>query len=263
MMKRTMTIVLAAAVALSMTACSALDAILQVNILKGLAALKADDIAEADTDTLLQMSESTSFYEALAEDDAAKAEVLATIDAEIGASGTSIDTAADQELAVLAVDILLRTTAAAELVNNVADVAADLLQATTAPDFQSLISTIAPDSLLADDGSVDPVAFSEMIDSLLDADAYYRNLGTSIDTLGAVEAIDGDVAQSALIAAFIDQVSLSTLPEPYESADDTSGYLYDLLTSPTPPAEPTLFVMPDMESGYLGNLLAAAGLSFS
>jgi len=95
---------------------------------------------------------------------------------------------------------------------------------------------------------------------LLDADAYYRNLGTSIDTLGAVEAIDGDVAQSALIAAFIDQVSQSTLPVGYT---DTGDYLYDLLTSPTPPAEPTGFVMPDMESGYLGNLLAAAGLSFS
>ena len=257
-----MTIVLAAAVALSMTACSALDAILQVNILKGLAALKADDIAEADTDTLLQMSESTSFYDALADDPAVKAEVLDTIDA--GIVGAP-DTAEEQELAVLAADILLRTTAAAELVNKVADIAASLMTDGAIADFEVLIDTIVPDSLYADDGSVDQAAFTEMIDALLAADAYYQELGSTIgaggDYVDGADVSAGDVAQSALIAAVIKEVSLS-LPGAYT---DTGTYLYDLLTVPMTP-EPTVdFDMPLMTpgSGYLGNLLAAAGLSFS
>jgi hypothetical protein len=258
MMKRTMMIVLAAAVALSMTACSALDAILQVNVLKGLAALKADDIAEADADTLLEMSNSTSFYVALAGNPAVKADVLVTINAEIGGS---IDSAKDQELAVLAADILLRTTAAGELVNNVAAIASDLMQDGAIADFQALIDTIAPASLYAADGSVDQVAFSAMIDALLAADAYYQALGNAIgaggDYAAGTDVSKGDVAQSALIAAVIFEVSES-LPGTYT---DTGEYLYDLLTGATA-LEPTTFTMPIMNSGYLGNLLAAAGLSF-
>jgi hypothetical protein len=128
-------------------------------------------------------------------------------------------------------------------------------------DIRALIDSIAPDSLYADDGNVDQAAFIEMIDALLAADAYYQELGTAIGAGGYAADADvsaGDVAQSALIGAVIYAVSQS-LPGPYI---DTGTYLYDLLTDPDT-AEPSGFTMPDMESGYLGNLLAAAGLTFS
>jgi hypothetical protein len=254
-MKRTITIALAAAVALSMTACSALDAILQVNILKGIAALKADDIADADADTLLQMSNSGSFYDALADDPAVKAEVLDTLDA--GIVGDA-DTADEQELAILAADILLRTTAAGDLVNKVAAIAADLFQETIDTNLQELIVTIVPASLLTEDGSVKEGAFLEMVDALLDADAYYQKLGNGIPTgvyapdadISASDA--GNIAQSALIAAVVAAV----VPT---GGLTTGEYLFSLLTSPNP--EVDTFVLPNMESGYLGNLLKAAGLT--
>jgi hypothetical protein len=131
-------------------------------------------------------------------------------------------------------------------------------------DIRALIDSIAPDSLYADDGSVDQAAFSEMIDALLAADAYYQALGTAIGTEGYADDADvsaGDVAQSALIAAVIKEVSLS-LPFGYS---DTGTYLYDLLTVPMTPEPTAAFEMPLMTpgSGYLSNLLAAAGLTFS
>ncbi|HRW25452.1 MAG TPA: hypothetical protein P5298_13670, partial [Spirochaetia bacterium] len=67
-MKRTIMIVLAIAVALSMTACSALDALLSVNVFAPFAGVSAGAIEKATPDELVEMSGSESFYETLADD---------------------------------------------------------------------------------------------------------------------------------------------------------------------------------------------------
>ena len=99
-MKRTTTIVLAVFIALSMTACDALDAILQVNVFAPFAAVSANEITTATSDELLVLSGSDSFYATLAGDDEAKAAVLVRIDAAIADPATP--PADKQELIVLA-----------------------------------------------------------------------------------------------------------------------------------------------------------------
>ena len=261
-MKRTTTIVLAVFIALSMTACDALDAILQVNVFAPFAAVSAGEIAGATSDELLELSGSSSFYETLAESDEAKDAVLDTIDAAIADPATP--PADKQELIVLAAQIELQTTPAGDLINNIGGLLDDFMSgslvvpAAGENDLWTLIQDIIPASVLSESGAIDVAAFIAMINVLVEANDYYEQLGAAIGTDGYAADADvsaGDVAQSALVAALVSGV---TVPAGYDSTGD---YLFALATQ-DPAAPASDFTLPDMETGYLANLLAAANLSF-
>ena len=256
-MKRIGTIMLVIAAALTISGCSALDALLQVNILRPFAAVSSADIKSADSATLLDLSASASFYETLSGDTATKTAALATINASINGS---ISGATDEELAVLAANIELKTTPAFDLINNVGSLISDLISSAPLPNASTLKDTLLdllPASVLGSGGSINEAAFLSMVDGLVAANAYYDALGAAIGTGGYASGTDisaGDVAQSALIAAMVASVPKGTYPT-------TGEYLYALLTGSA--SAPTSYGFPDMTSGTsLGNLLAAANISF-
>lgn len=258
-MKRTTTIALVAAMALTMTGCDALDAVLGFNMFASLAAVDSKEISEADAATLVELSDSDSFYDTLEDDAALKGTTLTKIS---DAIGVSIDSAADQELAVLAANIHLQTTAAGDLINNVSSLIVDLIDEPT-PDYtdlEGIISGLVPDSIKSSDGSIDQDAFLAMIIALEEADVVYQDLGGAIITgayASGTDIVAGEIAQNALLAAVIAAVVPPT--------GTTGAYLYALLTEPTTPdPDSSVFpAFPDMTSGsYLGNILAAAGISF-
>lgn len=259
-MRRTITIVLAAGLALTMTACEALDSVLQVNIFEPFAAMSAADISSASTDELLTMSGSGAFYDALAEDPAAKTTVIATLEATQAAAAP--DSPEFQEVTVLLASIVLETTPAADFVGNIASVITEVM-ATPAEgeelDIEAIVQSLLPPEVYVD-GTLNEEAFIEMLDALADADLYFQQLGLAIGTDGYADGAEvsaGDVAQQALVAAMVASV------EPPVGFVGTQGeYLFALMTDETTPP-PTDFTMPDMESGYLYNLLLAANLDLS
>lgn len=260
-MRRTITIVLAAGLALSMTACEALDRVLQVNIFEPFAAMSAEDISAASADELLTMSGSDAFYEALAEDPTAEAAVLATLEDSIAdASPASPEF---QEVTILMANIVLETSPAADFVGNIASVITTVMD--TPPegedvDIEGIVEGLLPPEVYGADGALDETAFVEMIDALIAADLYFQQLGTAIGTDGYAEGADlspGDVAQQALVAAII-----SSVVPPAGYVGTEGQYLFDLLNDDTTPP-PDDFTLPDMESGYLYNILFAANIDLS
>lgn len=252
-MKRTMTIVLLAALALSLSGCEGLDAILSVNVFGGLAGVSPDAIAEAEPADLLVMSGSPSFYEALADDPAAKTAALATID-------TALTTAvgADKEkLLVLAATIEIRSTPAVDLIDNVGGVLESLMgggdAASEEIDPEDLMADLVPPAALES-----PEAFAVMYNALVNADTYYQSLGEDLgaDAVYESDVSAGDIAQTALIAAVV--VAIEP-PATYTGTD--AQYLYELITDPDNTPAPDTFTMPDMETGYLANILAAANFA--
>lgn len=263
-MKRTIMIVLAIAVALSMTACSALDALLSVNVFAPFAGVSASAIEKATPDELVEMSESESFYETLADDPELKDSVLATIEDAMDAEPAS--SASYQELAVLAANIELQTTPAGDLINNVGDLIGSLISGDTSSggeeqDFGDMITSLMPPEVVAEDGTVNQEAFIDMINALDAANVYYEQLGLAIGDTGYAEGSDisaGDVAQAALVSALVSGI---TVPAGYEDTYPTTGdYLYALLTDSSGAVPESEMDMTALESVYMTNLLAAAGL---
>ena len=262
-MKRTITIVLTAAVALSMTACDALDAILQVNIFAPLYEVSATKIEDSkgDAQALLEQSESDTFYETLADPKNAtlKTEVLATIDAAIAAATTP---AVIQDLTLLGAEIELKTTGGDEVVNNVAAVLVDqsAIQDPVSGELDParLLTAIMPANVVSSDGTVtDAAAFKAIIDGFVAADAYYTALGTSLDggTYADTTVSAGAVAQNALVSAMIAGIT----PPPGVSSGE---YLLDIVNGEA--AAPADFAFPDMAAGSpLGNLFTAAGIDLA
>lgn len=258
-MKRTMTIVLAAGLALSMTACEALDRVLQVNIFESFSALNSADIAAASADELLTMSGSDAFYESLAEDPEAEAQVLATLDA--AKEDLAADSPEFQEITVLQASIVLETTPAADFVGNVAGALTTVMEESEDVDIEGLVEDLLPADVYGADGALDEEVFIEMIDALVAADLYFQQLGGAIGEGGYADGADvsaGDIAQQALVSAIVANI------DPPAGYDTTGEYLYALLTDTSGSvAEPTDYAMPDMESGYLYNLLLAANIDLS
>ncbi|HUW71136.1 MAG TPA: hypothetical protein VMX33_12970 [bacterium] len=255
-MKRLGIIILTFAVALTLSGCSALDALLQVNILKSLAAVSPDEIKSADSATLLDLSASSSFYETLAGDAATKTAALDTIDAALPGAN-AVD---KQELLALAANIELQTTPAGDLINNIGSLISDLIGGTepSAADIEGLVRDILPDSVLDADGAIEKDAFLAMIAGLEAADDHYIELGNTISTgvyAPGINFVPGDIAQSALVTALVVAIG----DQGYSS---TGEYLYALLTVPAT-SDPATFAFPVMTLGTpLGNLLDAANISF-
>ena len=250
-MKRTIMIVLAIAVALSMTACSALDALLSVNVFAPFAGVSAGAIEKATPDELVEMSDSDSFYETLDDNEDLKETVLDTVEEAMAAEQPS--SATYQELAVLAANIELQTSPAGDLINNIGGLFGSLVSGGGGDDsdFGEMIAGLIPPEVMNDED-----AFVAMIDALVAANGYYERLGDAIGTGGYAAGSDisaGDVAQAALVCAII-----AAIPTP---AGYTPGqYLYDLQNDVPGTPEMGEFEMPDMTNGYLYNILAAARL---
>jgi hypothetical protein len=258
-MKRTMIVVLTVAVAITMTACDALDSMLNYNLFASLAAVSPKEIAKADAATLVKLSASDSFYSTLATDPTLKESSLKKIEEAMSADPPSSSNY--QELAVLAANIHLQTTAAGDFINNVSGLMVDLIDE-SAPDFSDLeriIGGLVPGSIKSSDGSINKASFLAMITALEEADNAYRDLGLAIGSgayASGADIVPGEVAQNALIAAIV-----ATVVPPSGTRGE---YLYALLTNPaTPDPDSTVFPsFPDMETGYLGNILSAANISF-
>jgi len=255
-MKRTTTIVLAAAIALSMTACTALDSILGFNLFAGLAAVNESEIEDANAAELKDLSSSPSFYEMLAEDSTGelKAAVLVTINEERAILAT--DTAGYQELTLLAAQVELQTTPAGELVNNIGGIFDDVAAGTLGTDIGSIMEQILPVSVFSAGTITDELAFVAMIDALVLADDYYQDLGGAlVDGAYATDSsiVPGDVAQSAIVAAMV-----SNLVPP--AGYTTDKYLIDLINGVPDTPEITFDMDAVLNDPDLINILTAAGM---
>ncbi len=260
-MKRTIMIVLAIAVALSMTACSALDALLSVNVFAPFAGVSAGAIEKATPDELVEMSGSESFYETLADDPELKDAILDKIDEAI--DGSTVGSAEYEELLVLAANIELQTSPAGDLINNVGGVVEVFLSGDTssiAP--ESFITNILPETVYDEaTGVLDETSFIAMINALEEANVYYERLGNNLGTDGLDDSISaGDVVQAAIISALVSSIEIPTAEA--GNYDSTGAYLYALITDDSDSITAPEFTEPNLESGYLAALLAAAEISF-
>jgi len=256
-MRRTVTILFALTMAMLFMACPGLDRVLEVNMYEPFAGVSDAAIKDADSGELLEMSASDSFYESLAEDPAAETAALATIDAAM----EDAEGAEYEDLAALGAMILLETSPAGELMENIALALPTLASGEAETDVDDILDLMLPDSVYDSDGELDEEAFTEMIDAMVAANEYYELLGTEIGEEGYAsdEISAGDIATAALVSAIVANV------EPPVGMS-TGDFLLLVLDPDTDPEDPLLeegsFEMPDMESGYLYNLLAAGGISF-
>lgn len=262
-MKRTMIIVVSLATVMSMTACSALDSLLSVNIFSPFSGVSANSIKKASASELVQLSRSESFYATLAEDPSLKREAIEKIDEKMG--NTPPGNHEYQELAALGANIHLMTTPAGELINNIGGILGGLVSGSGSGveenGLETMMNNLLPPSVMDGNGVLNEASFIAMIEGLEAANAYYEDLGNAIGSDGYARGTDispGDVAQSAMVSAMIGSI---TLPAGYTSRGE---YLHALLTDDTGSVPETEFTMPDMETGPLGNIfIAAFGEGFS
>jgi len=261
-MNRILRLALLAVFSLALVSCDMLDQVLGTNILSEIAAVKVDaeDVQDMEADELLDLASSPSFYDNL--DDPA---TLAALEARLDELLASLpaDSAAYQEVAILAANVQLVTTGADVVIDNVVDLVQGLATgAVPVPDpgdpntIVEVVQAIFPATLLED-----PVALAAAIQALVDAAAYYEALGASLTgdppTYATGDINPGAVAQNALVCALIAGI---TPPAAYTSVGD---YLADILTGTTtePPAS---FTIPDTDSGSpLVAIFAAAGLDIT
>jgi len=259
-MRRTVTILFALTMAMLFMACPGLDRVLEVNMYEPFAGVSDAAIKDADSGELLEMSASDSFYESLAEDPAAETAALATIDV---AMETAVG-AEYEELAALAAMILLETSPAGELMENISLALPTLASGDSNIDTAVILQSMLPQGMIVDGVIVDEEDFAEMVDALVAANDYYVLLGNEIGADGYTsdDISAGDIATAALMSAIVASVS----PPASDPDMTTSELLLIMLDPDTDPDDPLLegssFEMPDMETGYLANLLAAGGISF-
>jgi hypothetical protein len=247
-MKRSLVVLIAFAMALSLASCTFLDQLLSVNLFEETMELSAADVNSSSVGELLVLSESESFFEALEADPAAEAAVLAmTLDVVT----TSSDPLEIQEAGILGANVLIYTSPAGDLLANATGLAdADPAGIT---DMEELLDLIMPDSVYTGSGEISEGPFVEMVNAFVEAYDYYFAIGTSLATTELVpEGSAGDLAVGAFIAAAINEI---TNPGPYPTMGD---YLYAALTNPL--VAPPLFEDPETDTGYLANILNAANL---
>lgn len=241
----------------SLSLLSSCDAFFNSNLFKeaGLGQVSAASLAAKDSAELYDSAYTsdgkleTSFVDTLSDPANAdtKKEVLGKLEVSYT---TSSDPATVQRSAALYADIQLQTSGASVVVNNVVSLlASGKALPSDATGVTDLVKDLLPASLLSD-----KAAFAAAIDAFKAADAAYQVLGLSI---GASEAQSGlaagaigTAAQSALVAAVISSVTV------------TSGTVADALWTAVQGGSASLeFAEPSTDSGYLGNLLSAAGLT--
>lgn len=241
------------------------DAFFSTNLFKeaGLGQVKPSDLTEMSSDDLFEAAyfeggTSSTFMEALPYDSTVQTEVLATL--QTAYRDNLAAPAARQEAAALAVDILIETSGASAIVNEVIPAIVgglDLPSIDTPEEIVDLIELVVPAELRAD-----MVAFKTAIAALLRADAVLTD-PMGVETLIEGSGISGDysvgnLAQNAVIAAAVAGVS------------PVSGTIEDALWSAvSDPLNAASYInntynVPDLASGSLLNiLLIEAGLDIS
>jgi hypothetical protein len=254
-MKRSLFVLFAIALALSLASCTFLDQLLSVNLFEETMELSAADVESSSVGELLVLSESESFFEALEADPDAAAAVLGktsyVIDPANIANYSDLEI---QEAGILGANVLIYTSPAGDLLANATGLAdADPAGIT---DMEELLDLIMPDSVYTSGGGISKAPFVEMINAFVAANDYYIAIGTSLATTELVpEGSAGDLAVGAFIAAAINEI---TKPGIYLTMGD---YLYAALTDPL--VDPPLFEDPDLaqsEYAYLDAILNAANL---
>jgi hypothetical protein len=254
-MKRSLVVLLAFALAMSLASCTFLDELLSVNLFEETMDLSVSDVNSSSVGDLLVLSESEAFFEALEDDPAVEAAVLVktsyVIDPANIANYSDLEI---QEAGILGANVLIYTSPAGDLLANATGLAdADPAGITN---VDELLNLILPASVYSGD-TINESAFREMIDAFLEANEYYVAIGTNLGTdYLASEVSAGDIAVGAYLGAVL--VSIDPIPLAYSG--DVGDYLYAVLEESEPaPA----FDDPDLtqlEYAYLDAILDAASL---
>jgi len=191
------------------------DAILGFNLFEGMVqAGVVGNIEKAETaDDYMAESDADNFIEALEE--AGKVEeAVAALEDVYDPDGDPDtpppgDTAGAQEAAAVAAEILIYTTPAGVVVDNIIEAIAGDPAALDVEDPAALIGAIIPPEI-----SGDPIAFEETILGFLDAWEAYAALGASITdgSLATDEVQAGDLIIAAAIGAALDQIMTEYYP---------------------------------------------------
>ncbi len=183
------------------------DAILGFNLFEGMVqAGVVGNIEKAETaDDYMAESDADNFIEALEETDKVE-EAVAALEEVYDPDGDPEtpppgDPAEAQEAAAVAAEIMIYTTPAGEVVDNIIEVIAGDPAALNVDDPATLVAAIIPPAI-----SGDPVAFEETILGFLDAWEAYAALGASITggELATDEVQAGDLIIAAAIGAALD-----------------------------------------------------------
>lgn len=253
-MKRSMTILLALALVLSLGSCTFLDDLLSVNLFAETFELSTADVEASSVEDLLVQSESEAFYDTLEADSEAKTALLdKTSEVLDDPEATPV---AVQEAGILGANVLIYTSPAGDLLakaTGLADAATEDIAT-----MEDLLDLIMPASVYSGD-EIAEGPFVDMINAFVDANVYYIAIGDSLDP--ALEGDDlsssasaGDLAVGAYIAAALDG-----LTNPNTVLYPTMGdYLFAALTDTA--VLPPDFEAPDTTTGYLANILNAANL---
>jgi hypothetical protein len=260
-----------AMVALLLSSC---DAFFTTNLFKaaGLGQVSAADLAGKTSAELTAAAysggdpsnPSAAFFDALAGNASAKADVLATLAATYGGSGPAADV---QEAAALAAQIELITTGADGIVNNVVALLASGTSFSAMSSSADIVD--AAKALIPADLAADKASFTAAITALLDSGTAYTALGTSIGADGVAGNVDlGTAAQSAVMAAFLGGIDPATALDPGGSPYTNSADLLWDLVQGTPGVNTAGlgggFTAPVFTAGTpLGDLVGAAGLDTS
>lgn len=251
------------------------DAILGFNLFEGMVqAGVVGNIEKAETaDDYMAESDADNFIEALEETDKVE-EAVAALEEVYDPDGDPEtpppgDPAEAQEAAAVAAEIMIYTTPAGEVVDNIIEVIAGDPAALNVDDPATLVAAIIPPAI-----SGDPVAFEETILGFLDAWEAYAALGASITggELATDEVQAGDLIIAAAIGAALDQIMteyyVGLIPVVYADEDAARVALAaDLfaLFDGDPLNDPDYSLMADptttflAEGSPLANILLAAG----
>ncbi|HOX91451.1 MAG TPA: hypothetical protein PLC54_00910, partial [Spirochaetales bacterium] len=246
-MKHNLQIAIVCIIAISLTGCSFMDSFLGVNIFDTPLELSAEDIQGMSIADLQEAAGTEDFFDALAEDPALVDEVLAVLDPALPADGAPVTgTAEEQDAAIVATEVLIYSSPAGDLIENLTAEAEALLAGNIPqtpagdPDVGAILAVLVPDSVMGPNGTIDEAAFIAMIDALAAADEYFQILGQSIgaDGYDTGYANPGEIAMNAMLAAAVGAIVVPTnlLGQPLYAS--TGAYLYALLTDPDNTPEP-------------------------
>jgi hypothetical protein len=256
----------ALALAMNLLLVFSCDVFFSTNLFKmaGLGQVKASDLANENSAELVGQAytadgmPASSFFAALTSDPAAKAKVLATLQATY--SNGAASAAQQQDAAALAAQVELITTGADQLVNNVIGPLTDnqLSSSSTPAQAVATVQALIPANL-----SSNKASFEAAVNALMAANAPYTALGGSIGASGVAGDINvGTAAQSAVVAAVVGGIS-ATSGSPPETVS-TADLLWALSQGASTSGYTITFTAPDTQSGTpLGSLVGAVGLNLN
>jgi len=236
------------------------SAFFETNVLKGLDTVSAPTAADyqgpGGLDKLTKDLSSPAIVAALKADPAATASIAAYLQTEY-LSTPPLTTPDQQQAAVLYSDLCLETTSGDQFVNNAVTLAIGGVGNNKS--VKGIMQGLVPSAVAAD-----PVAFSAMVEGLLNANDAYALFGASVPP--APSGINmGDVAQKAAIAWMVRSImnTLETSLSLTDSAADRNtveSQLYALLNNQ--PNSISSVTVPDPYASppsWLTNIFTAAG----